>query len=33
LKEELSEMTGKFLQKQLALMTNLIGDDKGGYGR
>jgi transposase len=28
LKEELSEMTGKFLQKQLALMTNLIGDDK-----
>jgi transposase len=29
LREESSEMTGKFLKKQLVLMTNLIGDDKG----
>jgi transposase len=29
LREESSEMTGKFLKKQLNLMTNLISDDKG----
>jgi hypothetical protein len=29
LREESSEMTDKFLKKQLVLMTNLIGDDKG----
>jgi transposase len=29
LREESSEMTGKFLKKQLDLMTKLIGDDRG----